>query len=381
MAQPDTARLTNPVKDTMKAGGVSLGMTVRLGRSPDIARIAKATGHDFIFIDTQHSIFDLETITAIAHTALAIGVAPLVRVRGIDDPDVSLLLDNGVTGIIYPDVANAAEARKAVDTCKFAPIGKRSVVGGYPHFDYRAVPLTESVPQLNDACLLVCMIETVEGLNNVEAIAAVDGVDVLHVGSNDLLVNMGKPGKFDDPAIVAAQDRVIEAAKAHGKFAGHRRQPGRRSARPPRSAAARSSSPPRPTSAFLPLQPANGRTVYERVSDSPGFRVIWTALSTASASAQAPHVSARKPQPQHSNDRMFAPGLVQHPGGLAPHRAQHRRAARHRSRASRGGEGGGGRPAPRHPGPQRGAVLPTVSRQNRGLCGSVRIPLSGGGAL
>jgi 2-keto-3-deoxy-L-rhamnonate aldolase RhmA len=94
------------------------------------------------------------------------------------------------------------------------------VVGGYPHFDYRAVPLTESVPQLNDACLLVCMIETVEGLNNVEAIAAVDGVDVLHVGSNDLLVNMGKPGKFDDPAIVAAQDRVIEAAKAHGKFAG-----------------------------------------------------------------------------------------------------------------------------------------------------------------
>jgi 2-keto-3-deoxy-L-rhamnonate aldolase RhmA len=64
------------------------------------------------------------------------------------------------------------------------------------------------------------MIETVEGLNNVEAIAAVDGVDVLHVGSNDLLVNMGKPGKFDDSAIVAAQDRVIEAAKAHGKFAG-----------------------------------------------------------------------------------------------------------------------------------------------------------------
>ena len=64
------------------------------------------------------------------------------------------------------------------------------------------------------------MIETVEGLNNVEAISAVEGVDVLHVGSNDLLVNMGKPGEFEDPAIVAAQDRVIAAAKAHGKFAG-----------------------------------------------------------------------------------------------------------------------------------------------------------------
>jgi staphyloferrin B biosynthesis citrate synthase len=217
---PNPTRLSNGVKEKMKAGGVALGMTVRLGRSPDIARIAKATGHDFIFIDTQHSIFDLETIAGITHTALAIGIEPMVRVRAIDDPDVSLLLDNGVTGIIYPDVATAAQARKAVDACKFAPIGKRSVVGGYPHFDYRPVPLSESVPQLNDACLLVCMIETLEGLENCEAIAAVDGVDVLHVGSNDLLVNMGKPGKFDDPAIVAAQDRVIAAAKAHGKIAG-----------------------------------------------------------------------------------------------------------------------------------------------------------------
>jgi 2-keto-3-deoxy-L-rhamnonate aldolase RhmA len=208
------------VKDKLAAGGVALGMNVRLARSPDIARIARATGHDFLFIDAQHSIFDLETIAAIAHTALAIGVEPLVRVRGIDDPDVSLLLDGGASGIVYPDIATAAQARKAVEVCKFPPLGKRSVGGGYPHFDYRAVPLSEAVPQLNEACLLVCMIETVEGLENCEAIAAVAGVDVLHVGSNDLLVDMGKAGKFDDPAIIAAQDRVIAAAKAHGKFAG-----------------------------------------------------------------------------------------------------------------------------------------------------------------
>jgi 2-keto-3-deoxy-L-rhamnonate aldolase RhmA len=213
-------QLVNPVKQRMAAGGVALGMPVRLGRSPDIARIAKATGHDFIFIDVQHSIFNLETIAGIASTALACDVAPLVRVRGINDPDVSLLLDNGVTGIVYPDINTAAEARKAVDVCKFAPIGKRSVCGGYIHFDYRSVPLSQSVPQLNDACLVVCMIETLEGLENVEEIAAVNGVDVIHVGSNDLLVNMGKAGKFDDPEIVAAQDRVIAAAKRHGKFAG-----------------------------------------------------------------------------------------------------------------------------------------------------------------
>lgn len=220
MPQPTPGGLVNPAKEKLRAGKVALGITVRVSRTPDIARIAKTTGHDFIFIDTQHSIFNIETIAAIAHTALAIGVAPLVRVRGIGDPDVSLLLDNGVTGIVYPDINTADEARRAVEVTKFAPLGKRSVVGGYPHFDYRAVPLSESVPQLNDACLLVCMIETVEGLNNVEEIAAVEGVDVIHLGSNDLLANMGKPGKFDDPAIVAAQDRVIKAARDNGKFAG-----------------------------------------------------------------------------------------------------------------------------------------------------------------
>src|SRR4030081_3405562 len=209
----DAAKLTNPIRQRMQAGGVALGMPVRLGRSGDIARIAKSTGHDFIFIDCQHSLFNLETIGHIASTAMACGVAPLVRVRGVDDPDVSMLLDNGAMGIVYPDINTAAEARRAVDACKFAPVGKRSVSGGYPHFDYRAVPLTASVPQLNDNCLLVCMIETIEGLNNVETIAAVKGVDVLHIGRNVLLANRGSPRKFDGREVIGAQFRLIPSCR------------------------------------------------------------------------------------------------------------------------------------------------------------------------
>ncbi len=212
--------IPNPVMERMRAGDAALGITVRLGRSGDIARIAKATGHDFIFIDGQHSIFNLETIAHMAQVALAIGIAPLVRVKSVNDPDVSLLLDNGATGIIFPDVNTVEEAQRAVAAAKFAPVGRRSVCGGYPHFDFRSVPMSQSVAALGEAALVVCMIETLEGLANVEKIAAVEGVDVIHVGSNDLLVNMGKPGKFDDPEIIAAQDRAIAAARAHGKFAG-----------------------------------------------------------------------------------------------------------------------------------------------------------------
>jgi 2-keto-3-deoxy-L-rhamnonate aldolase RhmA len=212
--------IVNPVKERMKAGQVALGMIVRLARSGDIARIAKTTGHDFIFLDGQHSLFSLETVGHIAQTALGCGITPLVRVRSCGDPEISVILDNGATGIVFPDVNTAADAKRAVDACKFPPIGKRSVSGGYPVFDFRPVPVGQSSRMLNDNTLVVCMIETREGLENVEKIAAVDGVDVIHVGCNDLLTAMGKPGAFGDPEVVAAVERVIAAASAHGKFAG-----------------------------------------------------------------------------------------------------------------------------------------------------------------
>jgi 2-keto-3-deoxy-L-rhamnonate aldolase RhmA len=220
MLEHKSSNAENPIKERMASGQLALGMVIRLSRSGDIARIAKTSGHDFLFIDTQHAIFSLETISEIANTALGCGVAPLVRVRSCRDPDMSLLLDCGATGIIVPDVNTAEEARLAVRTCRFAPIGKRSVTSTYGIFDHRPTPQKEAMRRLNELTLVVCMIETVEGLNNVEEIAAVEGVDVLLVGLADLLADMGKPEALDDPDALQAVTRVAEAAKRHGKFAG-----------------------------------------------------------------------------------------------------------------------------------------------------------------
>jgi 2-keto-3-deoxy-L-rhamnonate aldolase RhmA len=212
--------LRNPAKERLQAGDVALGISVRLTRSADIARIARETGHDFIFIDAQHSVFTIETISNMALTALACEVTPMVRVRSVDDPDVSLLLDNGVMGIVFPNVNSADEARRAVDASKFPPFGRRTVTGTYPHFGYRSVPLVTAVPLMNETSLVVVMIESLEGLANVEEIAAVAGVDVVLIGTNDMLFAMGKPGQFDDPEIIEAIDRTIGAAAASGKFSG-----------------------------------------------------------------------------------------------------------------------------------------------------------------
>lgn len=210
----------NPVKAKMAAGGVALGMNVRIARSGDVARIAKSSGHDFLFIDMQHALYTVETVGHIANTALGCGIAPLVRVRSCDDANTALLLDNSVTGIVFPDVNTADDARRGVNRAKFPPIGRRSAGGAFPNFDYEPIPVGEATARINDLTLVACMIETREGLDNVEEIAAVEGVDVVHVGSNDLLLDMGMPGQFGSPEHVAAIDRVLGACAAHGKIAG-----------------------------------------------------------------------------------------------------------------------------------------------------------------
>jgi 2-keto-3-deoxy-L-rhamnonate aldolase RhmA len=212
--------LQNPIRQRLAASEPALGMVVRLARSGDIARIAKTSGMDFLFLDVQHAIYSLETIGHIAQTALGCGIAPLVRVRSCRDPDTAVMLDCGATGIVFPDVNTAQEARLAVDTCKYAPIGRRSLTTGYAIFDYKPVPPTEIVRILNESTLVVCMIETAEGLRNVDEIAAVEGVDVILIGLTDLLYSLGKPGALDDPAVMDAVDRAAAAARNHGKVLG-----------------------------------------------------------------------------------------------------------------------------------------------------------------
>jgi len=210
----------NAALERMRADQVALGMAVRLCRSGDVAKVAKTSGHDFLFIDLQHSVLSLETASDMCLVAAGCGVAPLVRVIGPANPEAARLLDCGAMGIVVPDVSTAEQARRAVATCKFPPIGRRTVFAAYPHFDFASVPVAEATRIMNENTLVVCMVETREGVANLEEIAAVEGVDVVHIGCNDLLYEMGLPGKFGHPDVAAAIDRLIAGCRKHGKFAG-----------------------------------------------------------------------------------------------------------------------------------------------------------------
>lgn len=213
-------RPSNAALKRMKAGDVALGMLVRLVGAAEIAHLAKSSGHDFLFLDTQHSLISLDAISGIVKAAMGCDIATFVRVRDCRDHDILRLLDAGANGIVVPDVRNAEEARAAVERVKFAPVGRRSVSGGYSAFGYQPIPLKQITQEINENTVLVCMIENVEGLGNLEEIAKVPGVDVLHIGCNDLLTDMGKHGQFGDPEILDAIARVIDACRRNGKFCG-----------------------------------------------------------------------------------------------------------------------------------------------------------------
>lgn len=204
----------------MRNGELALGLVVRAVRSGEIVSIAAASGHDFLFVDTQHALFSLETIGHIAQAALGAGVAAIVRVPRHDDPDIGRLLDAAVSGIIVADVATAEQARAVVAACRFPPLGRRSVQTTWSQVRYRPFPAADLLRALERQTLVGCMIETMEGVENLDAIASVEGVDLIHLGCTDLLADLGRPGAFDDPALAAIVERAVQVCAARGRFLG-----------------------------------------------------------------------------------------------------------------------------------------------------------------
>jgi 2-keto-3-deoxy-L-rhamnonate aldolase RhmA len=129
-------------------------------------------------------------------------------------------LDGGGLGIVMPHVDTPEEAREIAQALRYPPQGHRSVAGGLPHFGYERVGLAETCSAINAATLVTVMLETPRAIENAAAIAAVPGIDSLLIGTNDLAMELGIPGAFGDERIVAAYQSVVDACRAHGKFAG-----------------------------------------------------------------------------------------------------------------------------------------------------------------
>lgn len=212
--------LKNNVREKLARDEVVVSMTVKLTRSIEIARIARTAGFDTLYIDVEHNSFSLDTTSQICMAALEVGITPFVRVPTTRPEHVGRALDGGALGVIAPHIRSAEDARRVVNAAKFPPLGERSAAGSLPHLQYRSFPASQANPALNEATMIVVMMETVAALENVEEIAAVDGIDMMMIGTNDLTAEMGIPGQYDDPRVRDAYMRTIAACRKHGKHVG-----------------------------------------------------------------------------------------------------------------------------------------------------------------
>jgi 2-keto-3-deoxy-L-rhamnonate aldolase RhmA len=214
------AILRNHMKEKLARDEIVASMTVRFARSIEIAMIAKTAGFDTIYVDLEHNTLSIDTCCQICIAAQQIGLTPLVRVPANTPEYICRVLDGGAIGVITPHVRSADEARAMVEQVKFPPLGHRSAGGALSHYQYRSFPMAETNAAMNDATSLVVMLETVAALENVEAIIATEGVDMLLIGSNDLCAEMGITGQYDHPRLRDAFARAIEAARKVGKHVG-----------------------------------------------------------------------------------------------------------------------------------------------------------------
>jgi 2-keto-3-deoxy-L-rhamnonate aldolase RhmA len=188
--------------------------------TPGIGHILKSAGCDFVLFDLEHSGFHFETVKSVMRYFEAASLPAIVRVPSREYHHIARALDMGAEGLMLPMVGNVEEVRHIVNSMKYHPAGKRGVALQVAHDRYRPGTVADKFTASNARTTLFCQIETAEGVENAEQMAAIDGVDCLWVGHFDLSVSLGIPGEFDNPKFKQAIEKTIAATKKHNKALG-----------------------------------------------------------------------------------------------------------------------------------------------------------------
>ncbi|MEQ1716141.1 MAG: aldolase/citrate lyase family protein [Hyphomicrobium sp.] len=208
------------IRERAVAGDLVSGAMVFECFTPGIAQIAKNAGCEFVLYDMEHAGLSIETLKMLCATCAGIGVEPMVRVPRGEYHFIARALDVGARGVMVPMVESKIQAQAIAEAMRYPPQGRRGAGFGFAHDSYLAGNVLDKMTAANARNVAIAQIETERGLEAVEEIAAVDGIDVLWVGHFDLTNFLGIPGEFDCPVYVAALQRIVAAAKKHNKGLG-----------------------------------------------------------------------------------------------------------------------------------------------------------------
>ncbi len=208
------------LKDKIKKGEKIYGTMMRVVRNPAVNVIIKNSGLDFVMYDCEHSNFNMETLHDQFITGNLAGIESFIRVPQLSKEWISRSLDQGATGVMVPMLNNAEMAKQHVFYSKYQPLGGRGYSGGIAHCGYKGGKHADIMAAANDKVISIAQIETMEAVENAEAIAAVEGIDALLVGPNDLSIALGIPGDLMNPLEIDTIKKIAGACKKHGKAFG-----------------------------------------------------------------------------------------------------------------------------------------------------------------
>jgi 4-hydroxy-2-oxoheptanedioate aldolase len=207
----------NPFKAALAEGRQQLGLWCSIA-DPSVAEMLAGCGYDWLLFDTEHSPMEALDVLAMLRAVAPYPVHPVVRPTALDPAQIKKLLDYGAQSIVVPYVQAADEARLAAASVAYAPDGIRGVSGLTRATRYGAI--ADYGRRARDEICLIVQVETPRGLDNIEAIAAVPGIDGIFVGPSDLATAMGHPGNHTHPDVRAACVEAVARIRAAGKPAG-----------------------------------------------------------------------------------------------------------------------------------------------------------------
>ncbi len=206
------------IRRVVREGGTAVGLMVMEFGTRGIAKILETTGVDYVLIDMEHSAFGLERVADLVAWFKATDIDTIVRVPENLYHYLSGVLDAGATGVQVANVETADQARAIIEAVKYAPLGNRGLGLSAAHSDFKSPKASEYIPFMNQQTMVVTQVETAKGLENCEEIAALEGIDVLGVGANDMTFSLGIHGQFEHPLFKDSIQKVVAACQKHGKI-------------------------------------------------------------------------------------------------------------------------------------------------------------------
>jgi len=211
---------TLSLKQTLRVGGVATGTWVFEFNTPGVARLLASTGVDFVVLDMEHSGFGIDTVRSLLAQSRGLDLTVLVRPPAAEYHLIAPLLDVGASGVIVPKVETAKDASKVAHACRYHPEGGRGAAFSIAHDDFQPGDVAAKIEAANRAVVCGLLIETSLGVENIDAILNVPGVDLIWVGFLDLSLSLGIPGEYRHPSFEAAVSCILKAAESHGTPVG-----------------------------------------------------------------------------------------------------------------------------------------------------------------